>query len=83
MPDFKHLKEGKINFPFYMTAKDYHDFKLMRGLLNDLMNNNEKVDYEEVGYDNGYHAVFFLFSQKNNKELKKEIDRLKKTFDEI
>jgi hypothetical protein len=68
-----------IEFPFYVTADDYHEFSFLQMSLESLTKDKD-IEYKELGCDRLYHAVFYKKSQL--KDLQEEINALIKDFDE-
>jgi len=54
-----HKNELKIQFPFSLTARDYHDFEYVLSTLKDITR-EKNISFEEIiGTDPEYLAVFY------------------------
>lgn len=66
----------KVDIPtvFEHVCEDYHDFDDIQRVLKETLGLNYK--FEEVGWDSGYHAIFWL-GKRPSKIIRTRDDELR------
>lgn len=72
-------KNLSLKVPFHMEARDYHHFHFIQDVFEEA---GVKLNYEEVGCDGNYHAVFYAKGTKTSRPVKKMIKQWEDAIEE-
>jgi hypothetical protein len=67
-----HKNELKIQFPFSLTARDYHDFEYVLSTLKDITR-EKNISFEEIGDPNPEYLAVFYTNLKTAAPLIKQL----------